>query len=64
MLPAKLDPNQEPLKHPQKNIWMTLEKMAYHFQMGDSTVNKYYSVGHHEQKNKKNTGQSKFSESQ
>ena len=33
MSPAKLDPNHQPSKHAQKNICMTFEKTACHFQM-------------------------------
>ena len=35
MTPASLDPNQQPSEYAQKNICMTLEKVAYHFQMAE-----------------------------
>ena len=40
MSPEKLDPNKQPSKHAQKNICMTLEKMAYHFQMVEKYIAK------------------------
>ena len=35
MSPAELDPNDQSSKHAQKNICMTFEKTAYHFQMAE-----------------------------
>ena len=40
MPPEKLDPNQQPSKHDKKNICVTLEKMAYHFQMVEKYIAK------------------------
>ena len=40
MSPAELDPNDQSSNHAQKNICITFEKTAYHFQIAEKFVGK------------------------